>query len=143
MAREFVWHTAASFDRSLTNLEVSLYDGPGTVMRVVGSLTGVSASSSADELVVFAWVVNVGATAFDPLDRGEDPEEVMLHGAGFAPVAANTTAETAQPPITLESEGRRVMEPGDQVWLRFRALTGGVLWDWAWSVRVLILLPEV
>lgn len=142
MAREFVWHTAASFIRDKTDHEISLYDGPGTVWRIVGSLTGLSESNSSDSLGVFVWVVNVGTTAFDPVDRGEDPEEVMLHGAGFAPVAANVTAQTAQPPITLASEGRRVIGAGEQVWLRFRALTGGFVWDFAWSVRVLVLLPE-
>lgn len=143
MARQFVWHTAASFVRSDTDHSVSLYDGPGTVWRIVGSALGVTESSSPDSMGVFVWVVNVGAAAFDPVDRGEDPEEVMLHGAGFATVPANTTGQTAQPPITLDSEGRRVIGAGEQVWLRFRALTGGFTWDWAWSVRVLVLLPEV
>lgn len=142
MVRDFRWYTFVDGMRAVTDMTYSVYNGPGTVWRLTGNLAGAGTSSLTRTAETFVWSVNVGTAAADPLVRGEDPESTLLHGGG---VALNPTAaklHTTFDDVLLESQGRRVIGPGEQVWLRVRALSGGTTWDWFASLRVLILLPE-
>lgn len=121
---------------------VSLYSGQGTVLRIVGQLHGASDGSGTDPLAVWNWIINVGAAAADPWAQGADPDGVMLHGNAAAVQPGAATVYAMPGPVELRSEGRRVIEPGEQVWLRMRAFSGGWQWMWVWGVRVLVLLPE-
>lgn len=142
MAREYVWHTSINGVRNGTDHTFSLYNGPGTVWRVIGTIGGASTATPADPAANWAWVVNVGSAAADPLGPTLDPPGTLLRGGVTALVAANARVYTQPPPAVLESEGRRVIGAGEQVWCRLRAQSGGTLWFWTWSIRVLVLLPE-
>lgn len=142
MAREFVWHTAINGVRDGSDESISLYSGPGTVWRVIGTLFGGSDDVVSDPGATFGYTVSVGPTAADPVAMGLDPPGVLLHAGATAVVTAEASTHTTPVQVELESEGRRRIELGDQVWLRLRSLSGGTLWFWTWSIRVLILLPE-
>lgn len=142
MAREFVWYTAINGLRDGSDHAVSLYDGPGTVWRVIGTLFGGSDDVVADPGATFGYVVNVGLAAADPAVQGLDPPGVLLHGGATAVVTAEASTYTTPVSVQLETEGRRVIGAGEEVWLRLRALSGGTLWFWTWSIRVLVLLPD-
>lgn len=142
MAREFVWHTHINGVRDATNHSFSLYSGLGTVWRVLGTITGGSTSNPADAVANWAYAINVGAAAADPLGPTLDPPGTLLRGGVTALVSANADVYSEPVPALLESEGRRVIQPGEQVWCRLRAQSGGTLWFWTWSIRVLVLLPD-
>lgn len=142
MAREFVWYTVINGQRNTMDTTFSIYNGPGTVWRVLGEINGASSSTPADPAANWAYVVNVGAAAADPLGAALDPPGTLLRGGVTALVAANARVYTQPAPVRLETEGRRVIGPGEQVWCRMRAQSGGTSWFWTWSVRVLVLLPE-
>ncbi len=142
MAREFVWHTRVDGVRDSSDITRSIYNGPGTVYRVIGTLFGGSDDVVTDPGATFGYTVTVGTAAHDPAVQGLDPPGVLLHGGVTALVEAEGTTHTTPVQADLNTEGRRVIGPGEQVWLRLRALSGGTLWFWTWSIRVLVLLPE-
>lgn len=142
MARERVWVTRINGIVGSTDHTVSLYSGLGTVQRIVGSIAGASTSTPAAAMLVYDWTINVGLAAADPLAMGEDPESTLIRGAGIVPNRAVATLYSDPGPYRVDSEGQRIIGAGEQVWLRFRALSGGVSWQWFWELRVLVLLPE-
>jgi hypothetical protein len=142
MAREYVWFTAIDGVLASTDHTLSLYSGLGTIDRIVGQVTGASTSTSTRAMVLYNWTINVGPAAADPIVRGQDPPGMMIRGSGFVPNRAVADFYVDPGPTEVSTEGRRVMQAGDQLWLRFRALTGGISWEWYWDLRVLVLLPE-
>jgi hypothetical protein len=142
MARERIWRTTIDGAIGVTDHTVSLYSGPGTVQRIVGSLAGGSTSNPAAAMLVYCWTINVGAAAADPLVRGQDAESMLIRGAGIVPNRNVATLYSDPGPYAVHSDGQRIIGAGEQVWLRFRALSGGVSWQWFYELRVLVLLPE-
>lgn len=142
MARQRVWYTRIDGVVGSVDHTVSLYNGPGTVQRIVGSLAGGSTSTPAAAMLVYAWTINVGAAAADPQVRGLDPDSMMIRGGGIVPNRNVATLYSDPGPYLVNTEGQRIVGAGEQLWLRFRAISGGVSWQWFWELRVLVLLPD-
>lgn len=142
MARVKVWQTTLSAVASSTDEIISLYSGEGTVLRVLGELWGGALSTTAGAAKFYRWVVNHGPAAASATPVGLDDESVMLRGLATAPQRSSLAVYTEPGPILVQTEGQRVLDPGDQLWLRLTTGSGGTNWFWTWSIRVLILLPE-
>lgn len=142
MAREYVWQSSLSAVGASTDNTISLYSGLGTVTRVIGELWGGAESAPAGAAKFWRWVVNIGAAAASATPVGLDDDSVMVRGLAVAPQRSALAVYGEPAPVTIQTEGQRVLESGDQVWLRMTNASGGVSWFWTWNVRVLVLLPD-
>lgn len=142
MAREWVWYTRVGGLTNQTDMSVSLVTGPGTVQRIIGQLFAGRSDSGVGSFASFHYIVGVGAAAPDPNVFGQDADTTMLHGAIIAPNPATAPIRLDPPAVALESEGQRVLSASEQLWLRIRGGAPATAWSWAYSIRVLVLLPD-
>lgn len=142
MVRVKAWQSTSNAVASSVDETISLYSGEGTILRVAGELWGGSLTTTAGAAKFWRWVLNVGPAALSPTPAGLDPDSVMLRGLGVAPQRASLAVYNEPGPIRVDTEGQRVLESGDQLWLRLATASGGTNWFWTWDVRVLVLLPD-
>lgn len=142
MAREAVWHTVVGGVGDSSTWTVEMVEGPGTVQRLVGEIGGQHATTGVGQFASFHWIINVGTAAANPNTFGLDAESTMLHGAALIPNTAGGQLATTAPVLSFDSEGQRVMEAGESLWLRVDGGAPASGWGWVASIRVLVLLPE-
>lgn len=142
MAREHVWYTLVAGFTNQTDTVAELVEGPGTVQRIIGTVVAGRSDSGVGTIASFHYIVNAGVSAADPNVWGLDPESVMLHGAILLPNPATAPIRVTPEAPQLLSEGQRVLGPGESLWLRIRGGAPATAWTFAYSIRVLVLLPE-
>lgn len=132
------WYTVVGGTTGATDYTRELVAGPGTIRRLIVQLGGGHAASGVGAFGSFHWVVNVGPAAADPNLFGQDPPDVMLHGAALIPDTADYPVGLPPPAIDLDSDGDRLMGPDDSLWLRIRGGAPVDGWSWVFSIRVLV-----
>lgn len=142
MAREWVWYTRVGGFTNQTDMVQELVEGPGTVQRIIGRVFAGRSDSGVGTFASFHYIVNAGAAAADPNVFGLDGDGTMLHGAVIIPNPASSPIRVEPPAPELVSEGQRVLGAGESLWLRMRGGAPATLWSFAYSIRVLVLLPE-
>ena len=143
MAGEKVWTTTRFITDETPDAFEALADGPGTVRAIWGTLDYGLGAPVSGTVNAFAWIINVGVQEADPTGPPPDDESVMLRGAGFAPPSEATGHWSVPHPITLQSQGQRVMTANDSLWFAAPWVTLGAGGAWMLDVRVLVELPEV
>lgn len=132
------WYTLVGGFTNQTDTIVELLEGPGTVRRIILDLIGGHASTGVGAVASFHWVVNVGAAATDPSVFGLDPPSTMLHGAALIPDPADFPIASQPPALSLDSDGERIMEAGESLWLRMKGGAPATGWAFVYSMRVLV-----
>lgn len=142
MAREAIWITKLTGIGNATTWTVQMVNRQGTIQRIVGSLGGQHSSTGLGQVASWNWSMNVGTAAADPTPGPEDPPSVMLRGSALIPVTLNGAVGTPPNPVEFDSEGQRVIGPGESLWLSIGNALPPTGWGWVMQVRVLLLLPE-
>lgn len=133
------WYTLVGGLTGQTDTTIELVDQPGTVRRLIVSLIGAHTATGVGSVASFHWIVNVGSAAADPNIFGPDAPSTMLHGAALIPDEADFPIVSPAAPISIDSDGDRIIGPGESLWLRMRGGAPATDWTFTWSLRVLLL----
>ena len=118
-----------------------LVTGPCTVARIIFSVSAWTDGPVYFGFWRYGWGLSTGTAAANAIDPNIDRDAWMLWQAVQIPNTGTANAANGPSDTWHDSEGQRVLAPGEALWFSAATFPNGPLWHWQWQGRVLVIEP--
>lgn len=136
------WITSAGQDVGGTvQFNHAIATGPVTVQRVFANVNGAVDGGATLRWPYWQWGLSVGVAAPSLALPLADESQWLVWRRAVMWNPATRPINTPSPPQDVDTEGQRVLEAGESLWLSFVTKDVSQVTDFIWYARVLVLDP--
>lgn len=116
-------------------------EGPGTIQRVWAQPNAAQVGSANPRLPIWYWGLSVGVAAANVRNPALDEDAWMVHRQVYIWNSMQHPRATASPSQLVDTQGQRVLEAGESLWMVLATVSAAQTCDFIWHTRVLLLDP--